>query len=378
VPIGPIARALALFSVPFVLPNMLATVRAAARTTTFFLKVLPMLPSGPIDRITSAPVVERVRYRTRAGDVEGDLYRPSSAGPHPGLLVCLGVVPFEVDHPQVPILGRALARAGFVALLHWSPAMRSFRLEPEDVDDVALAYRWLIERPDIDPGRSGLLGTCVGGSFAMMAAASPLIRERVAFVTEWAAYSSMWTLARDIASATRPSGGSREPWPVDPLTRKVYVHSMTATLAPAEAELLRSGLAERTGRVDEGSLSADGRAICALLGVLDADAAERALHRLPATLQRRLDDLSPLNYVKDIRAPLMVLAHDRDDAVIPLAESRQLWAVLARRPGAHYTELGMFQHMDPTKQRVSLPVMIRELMRFFLFVYPVFRQAVRS
>jgi len=91
-----------------------------------------------------------------------------------------------------------------------------------------------------------------------------------------------------------------------------------------------------------------------------------------------LDDLSPLNYVKDIRAPLIVLAHDRDDEVIPLAESRQLWPVLAGRPGAHYTELGMFQHMDPSKRRVSLPVMIRELIRFFLFVYPVFRQAVRS
>jgi hypothetical protein len=91
-----------------------------------------------------------------------------------------------------------------------------------------------------------------------------------------------------------------------------------------------------------------------------------------------LDDLSPLNYVKDIRAPLIVLAHDRDDEVIPLAESRQLWPVLAGRPGAHYTELGMFHHMDPAKRRVSLPVMIRELIRFFLFVYPVFRQAVRS
>lgn len=354
----------------------MATLRAAARTTTFFLKVLPMLPSGPIDRLTGTPVVERVRYPTRAGEVEADLYRPSGPGPHPGMVVCLGVVPFEVDHPQVPVLGRALARSGFAALLHWSPAMRAFRLEPEDVDDIALAYRWLIDRPEIDPERSGLLGTCVGGSFALMAAASPLIRDQVAFVTEWAAYSSMWTFARDIASATRPSGTTRELWPVDPLTRKVYVQSMTAVLEPSEAELLRSAFVERTGRVDPSALSADGRAICALLGALDPDEADRALHELPATLQQRLDALSPLRYLKDIRAPLIAIAHDRDDAVIPLDESRQMWSVLSKRPGAHYTELGMFQHMDPTKQRVSPPVMLRELSRFFAFVYPVFRQAV--
>jgi dienelactone hydrolase len=51
--------------------------------------------------------------------------------------------------------------------------MRDFRLDPEDVEDIASAYEALLARPDIDPARSGLLGTCVGGAFAMMAAASP-------------------------------------------------------------------------------------------------------------------------------------------------------------------------------------------------------------
>ena len=102
--------------------------RAAARAAVFFLKVFPMLPSAPVDWVTGSPVVERVTYPTRAGRAEGDLYRPASAGPHPGIVVCLGVVPFEVDHPQVPVLGNALARAGFAALLYWSsPGCRRYR-----------------------------------------------------------------------------------------------------------------------------------------------------------------------------------------------------------------------------------------------------------
>src|SRR6266436_1827894 len=129
------------------LPNMLhvftratRSIRAVAKTTIFFLNVFPMLPSGPVDRVTKPPVIERVRYPTRHGQAEGDLYRPSTGGPHPGIVVCLGVVPFGVDHPQVPRLGKALARAGFTALLYWSPAMRDFRLDPEDVENIALAY----------------------------------------------------------------------------------------------------------------------------------------------------------------------------------------------------------------------------------------------
>jgi dipeptidyl aminopeptidase/acylaminoacyl peptidase len=359
-----------------ILPNPLAPIRAAAKTATFFLKVLPMLPSRPVDWVTATPVIESVRYPSGGGEAQGDLYRPPGPGPHPGMLVCLGVVPFEVDHPQVPVLGKALARSGFAALLYWSPAMRDFRLDPKDVGDIALAYRWLIDRPDVDPSRSGLLGTCVGGSFALMAAANPLIRERVAFVAEWAAYSSMWTFAQDIASATRPTGGSREPWVVDPLTRKVYVHSMTAVLETSEAATLRAALAEPTGTIDVSLLSEDGRAIYPLLTALDADGAEEALERLPAKLRARLDALSPIRYLKDIHAPLITIAHDLDDAVIPIDESRRMRSALAMRAGIHYTELGVFQHLDPTKKRVSPLVMVRELAKFYLLAYPLFRQTV--
>jgi hypothetical protein len=143
------------------MPNMLhvftrATrpLRTVAKAAIFFLKVFPMLPSRPVDWVTKPPVIEKVRYPTRFGLAEGELYRPAAGGPHPGIVVCLGVVPFGFDHPQVPILGKALARAGFVALLYWSPAMRDFRLDPEDIENIALAYYWLIEQPYIDPARS--------------------------------------------------------------------------------------------------------------------------------------------------------------------------------------------------------------------------------
>jgi dipeptidyl aminopeptidase/acylaminoacyl peptidase len=355
---------------------VLAPLQAAAKTAVFFLKVLPILPSRPVDWVTPTPVVEKVRYPSRAGEAEGDLYRPPDRGPHPAMLVCLGVVPFEIDHPQVPILGRALARSGFAALLYWSPAMRDFRLDPEDVQDVALAYQWLIDRADVDPSRSGMLGTCVGGSFALMAAATPIVRDRVGFVAEWAAYSSMWTFARDIASATRSVEGSRQPWQVDPLTRKVYVHSMTAVLQSSEAELLRYALAAPSGSVDTAALSDEGRAIYPLLTSLDADHAQASLEQLPATLRARLDALSPIRYLNDVHAPLITIAHDRDDAVVPLDESRHIRTALAGRTGVHYTELDMFQHMDPTKKRLPPLAMVRELAKFYLLAYPLFRQAV--
>jgi dienelactone hydrolase len=350
-------------------------IRAVAKAAIFFLKVFPMLPSQPVDWLTKPPVVQKVKYPTCDGEVEGDLYRPSGEGPHPGIVVCLGVVPFGVDHPQVPVLGKALARAGFAALLYWSPAMRDLRLDPEDIENISLAYHWLIQQPYVDAARSGLLGTCVGGSFALMAAASPLIRDHVTFLSAYAPYSSLWTFARDVASGTRSCGDGCEPWRVDPLTRKVFVHSMTAFLEPHEAERFRNAFANGGGSLDDQNLSADGQAVHSLLTALDQDDAETALHRLPAILREHLDALSPVNYLKDIHAPLIILLHDRGDQVIPVGESQRLRAALDERAGVHYTEM-QFQHLDPVKAKLPLFRLVRELGKFFLALYPLFQQAV--
>jgi dipeptidyl aminopeptidase/acylaminoacyl peptidase len=348
---------------------------AAARTAVFLLKLFPMIPSGPVDWVTPTPVVERVRYPTAHGMADGDLYRPSGAGTHPAVLVCLGVVPFAVDHPQVPRLGAALARAGFAALMYWSPAMRDLRLVPDDVADMARAYEALVGRDGIDPSRSGLLGTCVGGAFALMASAQSAIRDRVAFVATFAPYSSMHTFVRDVATASRSSAAGRTPWAVDPLTRRVYVRSVTDMLLAAEAELLRRAFLDGNGDVDAEQLSSEGRRVYELLRASDVHDVDAALEELPQPMRERLDAMSPLLYLHDVRAPLIVIGHDQDDLVIPIDESRRLRDALVGRGGVEYTEFAMFEHADPTKRHLSPLRMAQQLVKFYRHIYPMFRLA---
>jgi hypothetical protein len=210
-----------------------------------------------------------------------------------------------------------------------------------------------------------------------MAAAHPLIRERVGFLSAYAPYSSMWTFARDIASATVLGEDGPVPWRVDQLTRKVFVHSVTAMLEPGEAEQLRSAITNERGHLESEFLSAEGQAVYSLLTAQDQEEAEIALQCLPAVMQERLAALSPLNYLKDIHAPLMILLHDRGDQVIPVGESRRLLPALAGRDGVHYTEMG-FQHLDPVKGKLPFLRLVQELGKFFRAVYPLFRQAVAS
>ena len=307
--------------------------------------------------------------------VKGDLYRPASNGPHPGMLVCLGVVPFGVDHPQVPRLGEALASSGFAALLYWSQAMRDLRLAVDDIDNIALAYDHLLQQPGIDPARSGLLGTCVGGSFVLMAAAHPLVRDRVAFVGAFAPFAGLRTFARDIASASCVRDQKREPWAVDQLTRNVFVRTMTADLVPDEAERLRSLTADPHCKVDLESLSPEARVVYPLLTCLTPEEASYALGDLPADRQTLLDAMSPISCISDVRASVITIMHDCDDQVIPISESRQLKRVLAGRSGVRHTEFHMFQHADPTKRKLRPWRLLWELGKFYRAVVPIFRQA---
>jgi hypothetical protein len=351
----------------------------------FLVRSMPMLPSRPVDRATQRPVIEKLTFPTAAGWAEADLYRPPSPGPHPGMLVSLGVVPRGVELPQVARMGEALARSGFAALLHWSSAMRDLRIDPGDTAELTSAYQTLIAQPYVDAKRSGFLGTCVGGSFALMAAASPSIRDRVAFISAYAPFSSMWTLAADIARGTRTLGDARERWEVDPITWKTYVRAVTDWLPVGDAELLRSAFqdciawnATKTAIVhapvgldlDASQLTADGRSVLRLLEA-GADDVESALRELPPAAKARLTSMSPLTYVNDIAAPLIVLLHDRHDQVIPVGESRRLWSALSGRRGVSYTEMG-FQHLNPTK--LSPLRLARELIRFYRAIYPLFRE----
>jgi len=85
--------------------------------------------------------------------------------------------------------------------------------------------------------------------------------------------------------------------------------------------------------------------------------------------------LSPMNYLKDIHIPLMILLHDRGDHVIPVSESRRLRSTLDGYAGVHYTEM-QFQHLDPVKAKLPLSRLVRELGKLFVAMYPLFRQAV--
>jgi hypothetical protein len=127
----------------------------------------------------------------------------------------------------------------------------------------------------------------------------------------------------------------------------------------------------------KGDLSEEGQTVLSLLTAMDKDEAEAALQKLPLEMQTRLTAMSPINYLDDIRAPMVILLHDRGDQVIPVGESQRLVAALNGHSGIHYTEM-QFSHLDPVKGKLPFFRLLQELGKFFRAVYPLFWQAVEA
>jgi hypothetical protein len=358
--------------------------RAAVRCFVFVVKMIPR-PTSPIDWITPEPIVEKLTFDTPTGPAEADLYHPPGLGAHPGVVAAFGIVPPDAVDARVPQMGAALARAGFSALLYWSPGMRDLQIEPSDVAELVTAYEVLLRQPSVDPARSGMTGVCIGASIALLAAADPAIRDRVRFVCAYAPYASLRSFAVDVASGARHLPEGVEPWDVDPLTWKVYVQAVTGWLPAADARQLRSAFEPRitwdptrtvvlhapVGVVEPAELSADGRTALRLLAA-DGGDIEAALAALPPAAQELLTAMSQLAHLDAIRARRIILMHDRFDHVVPVGESRQLRAALAGRPGVVYTELFM-RHLKMPNEFTPLRI-VRELIRFLRAWYPLFRE----
>ena len=112
----------------------------------------------------------------RSGDevMTGCLYTPSNTAiPAPGVVLCHGFA-----GQTAPVLARALSEAGYVALVFMFRGYGPDRTEvvnvaPEkQVEDLLAATSFLAGQEEVDESRVGVVGSSLGGSIAILGAAS--------------------------------------------------------------------------------------------------------------------------------------------------------------------------------------------------------------
>ena len=321
--------------------------KAGFRAALFVPQVLDF-PIKPQSWFSGGPVRHEVTYPQDTGTGVADVYRIPDGERRAAVLLFLGANAAGRDDEDVINLGESLARGGFVAMFHWSPTMAlQHNIDPVEIDNLVRAFQFLEQQHWVDPGRVGIGGFCVGASFSLVTAADPRISDRVQFVNAFGPYFDAGDLLLQVVTRSRLDHGVRTSWQPDPLTLKVFANELIETLSdPQDREILNTVFVDgRTADLD--NLTPAGRNIAELIQGVPPDAAAGVLDELPRDFLEAMDRISPSRYVNELKAKLLVL-HDRDDELVPSAESRRLAAAMRERGDIRYTELLSFDHVRPT------------------------------
>jgi pimeloyl-ACP methyl ester carboxylesterase len=335
--------------------------RAATVSALFLPDMLIDLPVRPVTWITPDPVVERTLVDYGDGRIVTDIYRPPGDGRHPAIIFSMGAPPLPLDDPRLRKLGEDAARAGIVMLVPFSTRLDAELIEPEEIDALVGLFEYAERQPYIRPDRIGYIGVSVGGSLALVAAADPRIADRVDYVVSFGGYYDAVDAFLAIGSREIRYNGLHETWEPDPHAVEVMaLQVLTELPRRSDREVLCKAFvdpwdwADLCGVTDTrpltdadlARLSPEGRAAYDFVSRGDP----ALLDAIPPATLRKLERLSPSRVIDRIRGELFII-HDRSDAFIPYVESRRMRDALEGRGNVRFTEVALFEHVEPRLSR---------------------------
>ena len=288
-----------------------------------------------------------------------DLYRPPH-GRHGAIIFVMGAPPLEPDDSRLVRLADSAARAGFVMLVPFSPDLENEFIAREEPDAYVAAFEYLQRQDFVDPERIGFIGVSVGASLALIAASDPSINADVDFLVSFGAYYDALDTLEAVTTRSIQYGGKREPWNPQPHTEDVMAEQLIDRLSDSGDRDLLWRVFINGGSVSSSELATltpTGRDAYDFLSNRDPARAPELIERLPAAFLDDMRALSPSLHIDGLRAETFIL-HDRSDRYVPYVESRRLRDRLAGSVDLHYTELTVFEHVEPHAAKGALALFL--------------------
>jgi dienelactone hydrolase len=339
---------------------------------------------------TGSPAIEALgaAYRRGSHDLPATVYRPAGAGGRlPAWLVLHGLTYRGREHLALDRFARALAGAGNVVYVPDIPEWRRLRVDTDvTVRSLEAALTALRQRAEVVPERIGLLGFSFGATQGLVAAREPAIRERLAGIAAWGGYFDIHAALRFNMTGEFELDGTRYSQEPDPYGRWIFAANFL-TRVPGYEDA--GDVAERLGRLateagrqgayawepvyDPFKRSFRAELPAGKRPLFDAFAPVGGGHGADlatlAALGTALGDaalaadpsLDPRPHLARLDVPVL-LAHGRDDRLIPFTETLRLSRALGRPHTCAVTSL--FAHSGGTRNGLGAATRVTEAVRF--------------
>ena len=329
-----------------------------------------------------------------AGDrrMVADFYAVGDGRRRAGLLITHGVLETGKDDPRLVALANELAACGFAVLVPELEGLKSLRLEMDEADDIAAAFRFLLSLDEVDETRAGLFGLSFVAGPTLKAAADPSIRERVKFVVSFGGYYDAVNVVRYLTTGRDEYRGHRHVQPPEAYARYVFVKNLLHHLPEEEDRMLLSGLLDAVEReAHRGAANAEGkapafspdqltkggRAVYELIHNRDPARVQSLMEATEPAVRNYLESLSLRTIVPRVEARLLI-GHGDTDPLIPSTESLRLADALPDPSRVHVAILKVVSHVDAKLSvrsiREFLTATLPSCCRFYGLIFRILKQ----
>lgn len=318
------------------------------------------------------------------------VYRPRRGGRRlPGWIVLHGLTFSGREHPSLVRFARSVAAAGHLVFVPDIPEWRALRLNPAvTLTTIRAAVLALQRRDDVDHERAGLFGFSFGATQALIAAADPETQSLLTGVAAWGGYADIERLFIYGMTGVYELDGFTFRSEPDPYGSWIIAGQYLTTTPGHENDgdvaAALHGLALEAGRsrVYAGDPSFD-EVKARLRAALPPDKhklfdtiapptsrprretglARRLALELAATALRTDPLIDPRAALANVRIPIL-LAHGRDDRLIPYTETIRLSRGLPRAMLRQCAITSLFAHSGGTQPGLGALGLAREGARF--------------
>jgi acetyl esterase/lipase len=334
--------------------------------------------------------VHTVAYARGGESLPADLYLPHNTRRRlPGYVLLHGLTCTARAHVSLQRFARALAASGHVVLVPEIPEWRALHVAPAiTIETIRAAVRALHERAEIDPERIGLFGFSFGATQALVAAADPDVARLMRGLVAWGGYCDLERLFRFGLTGEHELDGVGYVMDPDPYGRWIMLgnyltrvpgHEHDGAVAAAAHELARiageRAIPSYDAALDPVKAEIRARLSSAQRALFDRMAPpanqpaqgtpeNRALGTALAVAALAADPLlDPRPFLCDIRVRT-ILAHGRDDRLVPFTETTRLARAMPPQVLAATAITALFAHSGGAQHGLGPVGLAREATRF--------------
>jgi predicted esterase len=355
-----------------------------------FLRQYLFRPAGRV-------VAEEATYLRGDRQLGASLYRPVAArATRPAWIILHGLTHAGRRHLALNRFARAVAASGTIVFIPEVPEWQQLRVAPAiTFDTILAALDALDRRPEIAAGRIGVIGFSFGATHALAAAADPALHGRLAGIAAWGGYCDPLRLFHFGITGEHELDGEHFHIEPDPYGRWImggnYLTAIPEYGDHAECAAALYDLALEAGRGGRFAWDPHYDAIKTRLraamppaqrAVFDLFAARTDVPAPPreqaAELARQLaaaavrrEPLLDIRGVLEDVGTRVLLAHGRDDRLVPFTETLRLERYLnpERCGGSMVTSL--FAHSGHTSRQLGPLGLTREAARFAFLLHRI-------